>query len=118
MPQSEGHHRGHAIVEQVIADLNAGPLAHLPSGHFAANGAWLVLAAMAHNLLRAAGTRAGTRYARARAATVRRDLIAMPARTARHGRGNLTLHLPAGHHREQARQNLWTDACGPPAKAA
>jgi hypothetical protein len=116
--QSEGNHRGHAIVEQVIADLNAGPLAHLPSGHFAANGAWLVLAAMAHNLLRAAGTLAGTRYARARTATVRRDLIAMPARTARHGRGNLILHLPAGHHREQAWQNLWTDACGPPAKAA
>jgi hypothetical protein len=116
--QAEGQHRDHAIVEQVIADLNAGPLAHLPSGHFPANGAWLVLAAMAHNLLRAAGTRAGTRYARARTATVRRDLIAMPARTARHGRGNLILHLPAGHHREQAWQNLWTDACGPPAKAA
>ncbi len=116
--QSEGQHRDHAIVEQVIADLNAGPLAHLPSGHFPANGAWLVLAAMAHNLLRAAGTRAGTRYARARTATVRRDLIAMPARTARHGRGNLILHLPAGHHREQAWRNLWTEATGPPAKAA
>lgn len=116
--QSEGQHRDHAIVEQVIADLNAGPLAHLPSGHFAANGAWLVLAAMAHNLLRAAGTRAGTRYARARTATVRRDLIAMPARVARHGRGNLILHLPSGHHREQAWLNLWADACGPPAAAA
>jgi hypothetical protein len=118
MIQSEGQHRDHAIVEQVIADLNAGPLAHLPSGHFAANGAWLVLAAMAHNLLRAAGTRAGTRYARARTATVRRDLIAMPARIARHGRGNLILHLPAAHHREQAWLNLWTQACGPPAAAA
>jgi hypothetical protein len=118
MVQSEGQHRDHAIVEQVIADLNAGPLAHLPSGHFSANAAWLVLAAMAHNLLRAAGARAGTRYARARTATIRRDLIAMPARTARHGRGNLTLHLPAGHHREQAWRNLWTDACGPPAAAA
>jgi hypothetical protein len=116
--QAEGHQRGHAIVEQVIADLNSGPLAHFPSGHFAANGAWLVLAAMAHNLLRAAGTRAGTRYAKARTATVRRDLITMPARIARHGRGNLVLHLPAGHHREQAWQNLWTDAAGPPAKAA
>jgi hypothetical protein len=116
--QSEGQHRDHAIVEQVIADLNAGPLAHLPSGHFAANGAWLVLAAMVFNLLRAAGTRAGTRYARARTATVRRDLITMPARIARHGRGNLLLHLPAGHHREQAWLNLWTEACGPPAAAA
>jgi len=118
MIQSEGQHRDHAIVEQVIADLGAGPLAHMPSGHFAANGAWLVLAAMAHNLLRASGTRAGTRYARARTATIRRDLITMPARIARHGRGNLVLHLPAGHYREQSWLNLWTNACGPPAAAA
>jgi Transposase DDE domain group 1 len=116
--QAEGQHRDHAIVEQVIADLIAGPLAHLPSGVFTANAAWLVVAAMAHNLLRAAGTRAGGRYAKARAATIRRDLITMPARTARHGRGHLTLHLPDGHHREQSWLNLWTDACGPPASAA
>ena len=58
--RAEGQHRDHAIVEQVIADLYAGPLAHLPSsGVFTANAAWLVIAAMAHNLLRAAGTRAG-----------------------------------------------------------
>ena len=37
-------HRGHAIIEQVHADLKAGPLAHLPSGVFTANSAWLVLA--------------------------------------------------------------------------
>jgi Transposase DDE domain group 1 len=116
--QAESQHRGHAVVEQVIADLNAGPLACLPSGVFNANAAWLVLAAMAHNLLRAAGTRAGTRYAKARTATVRRDLITMPARTARRGRGNLVLHLPEGHHREQAWLNLWTEATGPPAAAA
>ena len=116
--QSEGQHRDHAIVEQVIADLNSGPLAHLPSGAFNANAAWLVLAAMAHNLLRAAGTRTGGRYARARTATVRRDLITLGARIARHGRGNLVLHLPEGHHREHAWLNLWTQACGPPAAAA
>jgi hypothetical protein len=116
--QAEGQHRDHAIVEQVIADLYAGPLAHLPSGHFGANAAWLVIAAMAHNLLRAAGTLAGRRHAKARTATIRRDLVTMAARTARHGRGSLTLHLPAGHHREQAWQNLWTETCGPPARAA
>jgi hypothetical protein len=89
-------------------------------GAFTANGAWLVLAAIAHNLLRAAGTRTGTgtRYAKARTATIRRDLITMPARTVRHGRGNLILHLPAGHHREQAWLTLWAHACGPPATAA
>ena len=30
--QAEATHRGHAIIEQVIADLKDGPLAHLPSG--------------------------------------------------------------------------------------
>ena len=44
MLQAESCHRGHAIVEHVIADLKAGPLAHLPSGRFAANAAWLTLA--------------------------------------------------------------------------
>jgi hypothetical protein len=116
--QAESRHRDHAIIEQVIADLGAGPLAHLPSGVFNASAAWLVLAAMAHNLLRAAGTRAGGRYAKSRTATIRRDLVTMPARTARHGRGCLTLHLPDGHHREHVWLNLRTDACGPPARAA
>ena len=55
MPQAETTHRGHAIIEQVHADLRAGPLAHLPSSSFSANGAWLVLAAIAFNLTRAAG---------------------------------------------------------------
>ena len=48
---------------------------------------------MAHNLLRAAGALASLPFAKARAATIR-DLIAVAARTARHGRGHLTLHLP------------------------
>ncbi len=99
--QAEGQHRGHAVVEQVFADVTSGPLAHLPSGHFAANAAWLSIAAMAHNLLRAAGALASLPYAKARAATIRRDLIAVAARTARHGRGHLVLHLPEGWHREQ-----------------
>ena len=47
MLQAEKAHRAHAIVEQVIADLKNGPLAHLPSGSFWANSAWLVCAAMA-----------------------------------------------------------------------
>jgi hypothetical protein len=116
--QAEGHHRGHAIVEQVFADVTSGPLAHLPSGHFTANAAWLTIAAMARNLLRAAGALASLPYAKARAATIRRDLIAVAARTARHGRGHITLHLPEGWHREQEWRNLWDAACGPPAAAA
>jgi hypothetical protein len=116
--QAEGQHRDHAVVEQVFADWNDGPLAHLPSGVFAANAAWLSIAAMAHNLLRAAGALASLRFAKARAATIRRDLIAVAARTARHGRGHLTLHLPEGWHREQEWLNLLAAASGPPAAAA
>jgi hypothetical protein len=116
--QAEGQHRDHAIVEQVFADLYDGPLAHLPSGSFNANAAWTVIAAMAQNLLRAAGALAGPLLAKARAATIRRDLISVAARTARHGRGNITLHLPERHHREHEWRNLWDAACGPPATAA
>jgi hypothetical protein len=116
--QAEEQHRGHAVIEQLLADLNDGPLAHLPSGKFSANAAWLAVAAMAHNLLRAAGALAGRRHARARAATIRRDLVAVAARTARHGRDRLTLHLPEGWHREREWLNLFEAACGPPAAAA
>jgi Transposase DDE domain group 1 len=116
--QAEGQHRDHAIVEQFFADVTSGPLAHLPSGVFAANAAWLSIAAMAHNLLRAAGALASPPFAKARAATIRRDLIAVAARTARHGRGHLTLHLPQGWHREHEWLNLLAAACGPPAEAA
>jgi len=41
-------------------------------------------------------------------------VIAVAARTARHGRGHLTLHLPEGWHREQEWKNLFEAACGPP----
>jgi hypothetical protein len=116
--QAEGQHRDHAVVEQVFADVTSGPLAHMPSGVFAANAAWLSIAAMAHNLLRAAGALASLPFAKARGATIRRDLIAVAARTARHGRGNLTLHLPEGWHREQEWLNLWDATRGPPAAAA
>jgi hypothetical protein len=49
-------HRGHAIIEQVHADLKGSALAHLPSAVFTANAAWLVLAVIAFNLTRVAGT--------------------------------------------------------------
>jgi hypothetical protein len=116
--QAEEQHRDHAQVEQVLADWTDGPLAHLPSGSFPANAAWLTLAAISHNLLRAAGSLASPAYGKARGATIRRDLIHVAARTARHGRGHITLHLPAGWHREHEWMNLLTAACGPPAAAA
>ena len=112
--QAEEQHRDHAIVEQVFADWTDGPLAHLPSGFFPANAAWLTCAAIAHNLLRAAGSLASLAYGKARGATIRRDLIDVAARTARHGHGHITLHLPETWHREHEWMTLFTAACGPP----
>lgn len=117
--QAEDDHRDHAIVEQVFADWTDGPMAHLPSGKFAANAAWLTLAAIAGNLVRAAGCLASRFHAKARGATIRADLIAVAARAARRGRGNLILHLPSYWHREAEWMSLLEMACGPPrARAA
>jgi hypothetical protein len=90
----EAEHREHAVVEQVIADLKDQALAHFPSGRFHANGAWTVLAALTHNLLRWSELIGlpGTVVRAAR--TVRRRLLALPGRLTRHARG-WTLHLPA-----------------------
>ncbi len=117
MLQAEKAHRAHAIIEQVIADLKNGPLAHLPSGHFWANSAWLVCAAIAFNLTRAAGTLASLAHARATTATVRRQLIAVPARLARSAR-RLTLHLPTRWPWQGAWTQLWTRICDPPRTAS
>ena len=99
-------HRGHAIIEQVHADLKDSALAHLPSGRFNANAAWLVLAVIAFNLTRAAATLTGPRLARARTATIRRTLITVPARIASSAR-RLTLHLPRDWPWEQQWNTLF-----------
>jgi Transposase DDE domain group 1 len=116
MLAAEADHRRHAIIEQVIADLKNGPLAHLPSGHFAANSAWLVLAAIAFNLTRAAGALASTFHAKATTATLRRQLINIAARVTRSARRS-TLRLPAGWPWTDQWQRLFTAATGPPATA-
>jgi hypothetical protein len=108
-------HRGHAIIEQVHADLKNGPLAHLPSGVFTANSAWLVLAVIAFNITRAAGVIAdkGGRLAKATTATIRRTLIHVPARLARSAR-RITLHLPKAWPWETAFNRLFTITHAPP----
>jgi hypothetical protein len=116
MLTAEADHRHHAIVEQVIADLKNSALAHLPSGHFAANSAWLVLAAMAFNLTRAAGALASTIHAKATTATLRRQLITIAARVTRSARRS-TLRLPAAWPWADAWQRLFAAAIGPPARA-
>jgi hypothetical protein len=116
MLTAEADHRRHAIIEQVIADLKNGPLAHLPSGNFAANSAWLVLAAMAFNLTRAAGALASTFHAKAATATIRTQLIAVAARVTRSAR-RTSLRLPLNWPWATAWQQLFTAATGPPPAA-
>jgi hypothetical protein len=117
MLQAEADHRRHAIIEQVIADLKNGPLAHLPSGKFNANGAWLVLASMAFNLTRTAGALASLFHARAATATIRRQLINVPARPVRSAR-RVHLRLPTNWPWADAWLDLFAAALGPPAAAA
>jgi Transposase DDE domain group 1 len=106
-------HRGHAIIEQVHADLKNSALAHLPSGRFAANAAWLVLAVIAFNLTRAAAVLSGASMAKATTGTIRRTLIGVPARIATSAR-RLILHLPTAWPWQPAWTRLFTQACGPP----
>ena len=87
-------HRQHAIIETVFADLIDGPLAHIPSGRFGANSAWVLCAAIAHNLLRAAGVLAGDLHTRSRGSTLRRKIVNVPARLAR------PQHRPMSHRTE------------------
>ncbi|WP_375539471.1 IS1380 family transposase [Propioniciclava sp. MC1683] len=113
--EADEHHRDHALVEQVIAELKDGPLAHLPSGKYAANAAWVALAVIAFNIARAAAVGAG--LAKARWATLRRKLINVPARVAATGR-RLVLHLPTHWPWADAWWSLHAVATGPPQPAA
>ena len=106
-------HRRHAIIETTFADLIDGPLARIPSGLFAANCAWLACAVIAHNLLRAAGTLAGGSHIVARGATLRRDLVNVPARFAAPARRPM-LHLPVHWPRQVEWKALWDSVIGYP----
>lgn len=110
--RAEAQHRGHAVIEQVFADLKASALAHLPSGRFNANAAWLVCAAIAFNLTRALGVLAGGAMARAETATVRARIINIPARIARSAR-RIALHLPKGWLWATSWLTVWRHALAP-----
>jgi hypothetical protein len=114
--EADQQHRGHAVIEQVIAELKDGPLAHLPSGRYAANASWLAHAVIAFNLARAAGVLASRRHARTRWATLRTELINTPGRVASSA-GRLTLHLPLDWPWADAWQNLFDAASSPPCTA-
>jgi hypothetical protein len=100
----EAEHRQHAVVELAIRDHKDGPLRHAPSGHYAANAAWCVIAALTANLARWV-TLLGLKHATPQAiATLRRRLLVVPARLIRHA-GRLTLRLPA----RWPWQNAWIE---------
>ena len=91
----EADHRRHAEIENAIRDLKYGVgLNHLPSGRFAANGAWLAVQVMAHNLARWTG-RIALEEAMATTKTLRRRFFSLAGRITRKAR-RLTLHLPKG----------------------
>ena len=106
-------HRHHAVIEQVHADLKGAALAHLPSGVFTANAAWLVLAVIAFNLTRAAASLTDPQIAKATTATIRRKLITVPARVATSAR-RVTLHLPQAWPWENAWTALFDRVSDPP----
>jgi hypothetical protein len=113
---AEAHHRDHAIVEQVIADLKSSAMAHFPSSQMSANAAWLTCAVIAYNLARAAGVLAGGKLRKARTTTIRATLINIPARVA-FSALTYTLHLPANSRREAAFMAMFDAAQAPPQAA-
>ena len=89
----EADHRRHAEIENAIRDLKYGvSLNHMPSGRFAANGAWLAVQVMAHNLARWTA-RIGLGEQIATTKTLRRRFFSLAGRLTRSAR-RLTLHLP------------------------
>ena len=91
----EADHRRHAEIENAIRDLKYGVgLNHLPSGRFPANGAWLAVQVIAHNLARWT-TRIGLGEPVATTKTLRRRFFSLAGRLTRKAR-RLTLHLPQG----------------------
>ena len=89
----EADHRRHAEIENAIRDLKYGVgLNHLPSGRCAANGAWLAVQVLAHNLARWTA-RIGLGEQIVTTKTLRRRVSALAGRLTRPAR-RLTLHLP------------------------
>jgi hypothetical protein len=94
MHSVDREHRQHAECELAIRDLKDQALAHFPSGSFAANCAWTVIACLAHNLQRWTGQLGLDDPTPRTARTIRRRLLALPGRLTRTAR-RFTLHLPA-----------------------
>lgn len=90
--EADRFHRNHAVVELAIRELKDNGLEHCPSGSFAANGAWLACAVLAHNLTRWAGI-IGLDGPIRTARTIRNRLIALAGVLVNQS-GTPTLRLP------------------------
>ena len=88
-------------------------VASLPSGRFGANSAWVLCAAIAHNLLHAAGVLAGDQHTRARGSTLRRRIVTVPTRLAQPQRRPI-LHLRTHWPRSKYWLALWHNTIGRP----
>ena len=92
----DAFHRAHATVELAIKDLKEGAgMEDVPSGNFSANAAWLVCAALAHDLIRRSAmlgeiTPEGHLVV---ARTVRTRFLSVPGRLV-NGSGTPTLRAP------------------------
>jgi hypothetical protein len=90
----EREHRQHAVIELAIRDHKDGALRHLPSGHYSANAAWCVIAALAANLARQTQILGSGQTTPQAQATLRRRLLVIPGRIVCHGR-RIRLRLAA-----------------------
>ncbi len=113
----EGDHRRHAEVENSIRDLKYGVgLNHLPSGRFSANGAWLAVQVVAHNLARWTA-RLGLATGIVTTKTLRRRLFGLVGRLTRSVAGSPSTCRRAGRGRSvgrhcspsSARSRCWPD---------
>ena len=101
-------HRGHAIIEQVHADLKDSALAHLPSGRSPPTPPGWCWPSSRSTSPAPPPPSPGPRLAKARTATIRRTLITVPARIASSAR-RLTLHLPQDWPWEPAWNTLFNN---------
>jgi len=90
----DADHRKHAVVELAIRDWKQGTGGdHNPSGIFAANAAWTLIAALAHNMIRWTTALGDISTGPIVTKTIRRRYITIPGRTTTRSRRNI-LHLP------------------------
>ena len=115
MLQAEADHRRHAIIEQVIADLKSGPMAHRHWALSWPTRTWLVLAAMAFKLTRAVGVAAGGSHRKVVTATIRPQLLNIAARINRSAR-RTTVRLPINWPWVSQFQKLSIPCIGPPTR--